>query len=559
MHPAAVDLLHPTRQLRLDPSAIEQNLTFAFAAGGTGEALKRILDEQVLAPSTFVPESFSRDLFLGDFVRRCIPLKVPGGDEALDHELLERLLAAPPADPAVVHFRHQVLRELLGNRALRRSCESVWCQVQSLRRRLETADFGGPLDAVSRRVELLRATKGLLDELSGRFDGARSGLARLSAYAREVQATDAYRHLEELLEYEGHLATMEVRLRVGYDGRLRSCELVRAQDNTRNAFYRTRLSRVLTWLTGLLRGYRFREAEVLAGMLDGVFDGVRDVVAAFMQIGCDLEFYLAALAFRDFAGSRGLEVCLPRFVAEVDRPVSQLGNLFNPFLLLEPEPPIPCDLTVPQGALIIVSGPNSGGKTRLLQGYGLAQLLAQSGFFVPAEQARLAWREGLFVSLVYGNSCDEREGRLGTELLRIRRLFEQSSFESLVLLDELCAGTNPSEGEELFELVVTLLSRLEPQALISTHFLEFAHRLQRERTVDGLDFLQVELDEHLHPTYHFMPGVASTSLARQTAERLGVTRDALLGLIEAKHKRRSLDSGPDDGGAGRDAAGNDES
>ena len=215
MNAAAVDLLHPTPQSRLDDVSIQQNLTFSFAAGGTGDALKRILDEQGLAPSSFAPESFSRDLFLSDFVRRCIPMKVPGGDVGLDHELLERLLASPPTDPAVVHFRHQVLRELLGNRALRRSCESIWCQVQSLRRRLEAADFGGHLDAVSRRVDLLRATKELVDELGQRFDGARSALARLGTFARDVQATDAYRHLADLLEYEGHLATMEVRLRVG--------------------------------------------------------------------------------------------------------------------------------------------------------------------------------------------------------------------------------------------------------------------------------------------------------------------------------------------------------
>ena len=123
--------------------------------------------------------------------------------------------------------------------------------------------------------------------------------------------------------------------------------------------------------------------------------------------------------------------------------------------------------------------------------------------------------------------------------MRIRRLFERFSFGSLVLLDELCSGTNPSEGEEIFELVVSLLAELEPQALVTTHFLESAQRLERQRPVAGLQFLQVELNQRLYPTYRFVSGVAPTSLAKKTAERLGVTREALLALIEEKRGQRA--------------------
>jgi DNA mismatch repair protein MutS2 len=102
----------------------------------------------------------------------------------------------------------------------------------------------------------------------------------------------------------------------------------------------------------------------------------------------------------------------------------------------------------------------------------------------------------------------------------------------MVILDELCSGTNPSEGEEIFELVVALLARLEPQAFITTHFLTFAGRLAREQRIAGLRFLQVELDAAQKPTYQFVAGVATTSLAAQAAARLGVTRDELEGLID---------------------------
>jgi DNA mismatch repair protein MutS2 len=163
-------------------------------------------------------------------------------------------------------------------------------------------------------------------------------------------------------------------------------------------------------------------------------------------------------------------------------------------------------------------------------------MLGQSGFFVPAREARLGIAPGLFVSLIEEATADQSEGRLGMELIRIRSLFEKLRVGSMVVLDELCSGTNPSEGEEIFELVLTLLAELQPQAFITTHFLQLAARIADNPPVPRLAFFQVELDQHQFPTYRFVGGVASTSLAHRTAARLGVTREELLSLIEASKR-----------------------
>jgi DNA mismatch repair protein MutS2 len=148
---------------------------------------------------------------------------------------------------------------------------------------------------------------------------------------------------------------------------------------------------------------------------------------------------------------------------------------------------------------------------------------------VPAARAELRRANGLFASLLEHTHADQLEGRLGTELLRIRRLFEGLRENSMVVMDELCSGTNPSEGEELMQLVLEALYELAPQAFITTHFLGFAAQLaastRRHR------FLQTELDEHEQPTYRFSEGVARTSLAHRVAERLGITRDSLRQLM----------------------------
>jgi DNA mismatch repair protein MutS2 len=116
-------------------------------------------------------------------------------------------------------------------------------------------------------------------------------------------------------------------------------------------------------------------------------------------------------------------------------------------------------------------------------------------------------------------------------------MFDEVGAGALVVLDELCSGTNPSEGEEIARLVLSLLPELGVQAFVTTHLLKFAAELAQERPFPSLEFLQVELDALERPTYRFMPGVAKTSLAQKTAARLGVTREELLERIHAKKRR----------------------
>jgi DNA mismatch repair protein MutS2 len=224
-------------------------------------------------------------------------------------------------------------------------------------------------------------------------------------------------------------------------------------------------------------------------------------------------------------------VCLPDFVPASSP--SHFEGLFNPLLLSMGPRVVPCTIDLDRhDVTTLITGPNSGGKTRLLQTLGLAQLLAQSGVFVPAHSAHVSLATGLVVSLVQETKADQAEGRLGMELVRIRALFERLPPGAMVILDELCSGTNPSEGEEIFELVVQMLTKLKPQAFITTHFLAFAAKLEAARTISDLRFLQVELGPDHEATYQFVPGVAKTSLAGHAAARLGVTAEQLMELID---------------------------
>jgi DNA mismatch repair protein MutS2 len=534
------DLLHPTPLHRIDAERTKLALTLAFSGGVSGPFFNEALDAASFAPSTFQPSTFVNDLFLPRFVAQCFKIRVGQHDATLATGHLVRLLAQPPADPAIVAYRRGIVYELASSPALRAELEGLYASLCRLRGLLENAGAGRNWDPGRRQLDVLQVAKDAFERMDRGFAQARSGLASLHDFGARVVAGESFRALADLLRYDAQLATLSLKVAVGADGRIRGFEIVQISENRENQFTNPAWKRWLGKMELFLRGYRFGDGEVMARLVDTVFGGLEDDLVALVQLVGDLEFYLGALGFADHAKKVGLSVCLPELVAP-DAPRA-LHGLFNPLLLMSGITPVPCDLVSDRlASTVLVTGPNSGGKTRLLQAVGLSQLLAQSGLFIPARSGQIALSPGLVVSLIQETKADQAEGRLGTELMRIRELFEHLPPGAMVLLDELCSGTNPSEGEEIFELVLRMLARLQPQAFITTHFLAFAARLARERTITDLEFLQVELGAERRPTYQFTRGVASSSLAGHTAERLGVTGEQLLLLVE-RNLQRTLES-----------------
>jgi DNA mismatch repair protein MutS2 len=523
------DLLHATPFARFDADALRLSLTLAFSGGGQGGLFGEALDRAVMAPSSFEPNAFVNDLFLRNFVGLCCKVRVGQREYPIAHQHLTRLIASPPLDPRTIEFRRAILAELSSSKPLRQELEQLYGVLYRLRKILESGS--AEWDPNRRQMDILAAVKELVERLAAKFGGAKSGLSRLAAFGIAVKDSEAFRSLSDLIAYEEKLATLELKVSVGADGKIRAFKLLSVAENQANPFVGSPVQRWLARAELFLRGFSFSSGEVMARLILAVFDGLEPVFPSFVALLGDLEFYLGALGFADYAASAGLSVCLPEFVPAAAPRV--LDGLFNPLLLAHGIPPVPCDLTTDRhDTTVLVTGPNSGGKTRLLQSVALAQLLGQTGWFVPARDAKLTLASSLVVSLIQETKADQAEGRLGMELVRIRALFERLPPGAMVMLDELCSGTNPSEGEEIFELVVQMLTRLRPQAFITTHFLAFASRLENARAIPELRFLQVSLGENHEPTYQFKPGVAQTSLAGHAAARLGVTGEQLLALVE---------------------------
>jgi DNA mismatch repair protein MutS2 len=535
--PPIPDLLSATPLVRVDAAALRETLVFAFAMGGEVESFDEALAGASLPATSWDRAHFGRDLFLAELIERYLPVRIGGRVHRTSAAYLLRALAEPPRAVEVLSFRREILAELASPQGHRAGAEAVYTEIVKLRTLLCAGRAGVRW---LRRLEILRSIHQVFAVLAASFETASSGLSRLRAFGQAVVESEAYQRLDALLDHEAHLGTVDLRVRVGADGELRTFQIVAVRENAQNPFHSSPLGRLWGRIRLLLRGYRMNGGEVLERLFDDVFTGLEGSLALLFQLLGDLEFYLAGLGLRDLAASKGLAVCLPD-LGEGGETGLRFRGLFNPLLLDHPTAPIPCDIeTAHAASVVIVTGPNSGGKTRLLQSIALSQLLGEAGLFVPAAEARMARASGLFVSLVEEARADQPEGQLGMELLRIRRMFEHLDMGSLVLLDELCSGTNPSEGEEIARLVISLLPELSAQVFVTTHLLQFAARLAEDRPIPGLEFFQVELDGRERPTYGFAPGVAKTSLAHKTAARLGVTKDELMALIALKKRAPTL-------------------
>ncbi|NJL29742.1 MAG: DNA mismatch repair protein, partial [Thermoanaerobaculia bacterium] len=437
----------------------------------------------------------------------------------VNQEFLYHVLANPPIRHEEIHFRQQILEELGTRPEALESTHELYRNLHDLFSRFKQPGLAARLDINAYRLEILDHAKLTIDTMTADFAEAGSGLRRLSEAGRQMQESPEYELLAALLDYDRKLASLKVEINVGATGRISHLEIQGIEENSKNRFYQSPWQRFRNRLKFLFNGYHITSVELVSRLVQSVFLEVSPALTPLVQLLGQLELYLTSLSFRAEAEAHGLETCLARFD---DGAPMRLENVFNPFLLRQ-KTIVPCRVENPRECSVtLITGPNSGGKTRLLQALGLAQLLGQSGLYVPAASAVLPIVDGMFVSLIEREAIDQAEGRLGRELMRIRSMFEAMGSRAIVILDELCSGTNPSEAIEVFSLVLRLLELKGPTAYITTHFLDFARDLEREPPINALAFLQVEIDERQQSTYQFVPRCRRDLARRGVARRLGV-------------------------------------
>jgi len=205
--------------------------------------------------------------------------------------------------------------------------------------------------------------------------------------------------------------------------------------------------------------------------------------------------------------------------------------------LLEPAIVVPIELTLdPDVRAIVITGPNTGGKTVSLKTAGLLVAMAQCGLHIPAAAgSEVEVFQGIYVDIGDEQSIEQSLSTFSSHISNIVRILRVADARSLVLLDELGAGTDPGEGAALARaLLVEFLDR-GCLTLVATHYPElkaFAH------LTDGVENASVEFDlESLRPTYHLTVGLPGRSNALAIAERLGLRKR----IVEAARAELSPD------------------
>ena len=213
-------------------------------------------------------------------------------------------------------------------------------------------------------------------------------------------------------------------------------------------------------------------------------------------------------------------------VVEAPSPmVIRIGR--HPLLLAELETVVPFDLeTEANECVIVVSGPNTGGKTVLLKAVGLINAMAQSGVIPPVgEGTILPVFETIFADIGDHQSISENLSTFGGHIAALKAVLETADDRSLVLLDEFGTGTDPSEGAALAGAVLQTLCDRGCITVATTHLSQLK-QLASETAGAVNASLQFDPD-HLEPTYRVVKGIPGRSYGLAIAQRLGFPSQVL--------------------------------
>jgi DNA mismatch repair ATPase MutS len=266
------------------------------------------------------------------------------------------------------------------------------------------------------------------------------------------------------------------------------------------------------------------------------------------RLRTDLAFYLGAARLIERLRRSGLPVCKPELAPAEDR-ICEVEDAYNVYLALrlmgtDAARPIGGAMVLNDvwfgetGRILILTGPNRGGKTTYTQAVGLIHVLAQAGLHVPGSRARISPVDAIYTHFPVEEDPQAEAGRLGEEAQRLSVIFERATRYSLILLNESLATTSPGEGLYLARDLVRALRLLGARAIYATHLHELAADLDdlNESTPGDSAAASLvarvlessETGNGVRQTYKIVPGPPlGKSYAREIASRYGISFEQL--------------------------------
>jgi len=202
---------------------------------------------------------------------------------------------------------------------------------------------------------------------------------------------------------------------------------------------------------------------------------------------------------------------------------------FHPILLkkLSRKNTVPLNLEIKDTKIIIITGPNAGGKTVVLKSVGLLTLLVMTGLHVPINpDSNFHFFSNLLVDIGDQQSIEDYLSTFSSHLANIRDIIEFTNKDTLIILDELGTGTDPTEGASLASAILLEMRDKGSTVLATTHHGDLKILANSEV---GLENASMEFNiEELKPTYKFKQGLPGSSYAFEVASRIGISENIIV-------------------------------
>ncbi|UCH33310.1 MAG: endonuclease MutS2 [Armatimonadota bacterium] len=257
--------------------------------------------------------------------------------------------------------------------------------------------------------------------------------------------------------------------------------------------------------------------RILAGLSQGVGRAARELLET-VEVLATLDAIFARAHL-----SQAQDACAPQLNADG---VIDVVGARHPLLAGDV---VPIDIRIGEGfTALVITGPNTGGKTVSLKTVGLLSLMAQSGLHVPAEPgSRLAAFKQIFADIGDEQSIQQNLSTFSSHMAQIVEVMRAvpRNANALVLLDEIGAGTDPAEGSALAKAILTEMHSRGARTVVTTHYGELKAFAYAQ---PGIENASVEFDpQSLQPTYHLRIGLPGSSTAFAIARRLGLPDDVV--------------------------------
>lgn len=267
--------------------------------------------------------------------------------------------------------------------------------------------------------------------------------------------------------------------------------------------------------------------------------GVKDI----FSINYQLEFYIGAAALIDSVESKGLKMCRPEILPKEERAANITGlfdliyyheaSIYN-LRAKEKKQVVTNDITFDDdGRFFILTGANNGGKTTFVRGLGICQVLAQAGFYVPAESCKISLVDALYTHFPREEETGINTSRFTTEIKEFKAISETITNHSLLLMNESIQSTTPVECVEIAARLVKMFCMLGVRGIFATHLTDIALRAD-ELNSDPLlhsriQSLTVTVDENGERRYKVVRGLPDKNVyAGEIFEKFGFSEDDIV-------------------------------